>query len=61
MTRYEIRAGKNAPCELVSIVPVPVNILPGGIKWGGTDAVNFVCDGTHTYCKSVKDKLEAMK
>jgi len=46
--RYEIRAGKNAPSELVSIVET---------NFGG-DAVNFVCEGTHTYCKRIKDSLE---
>jgi hypothetical protein len=46
--RYEIRAGRSAPCELVSIVPV---------GWGG-EAVNFICEGTHTYCKLVMDRLQ---
>jgi hypothetical protein len=50
MIRYEIRKGDNTPCQLVSIVPT---------KWGG-EAVNFVCAGTHTFCASVKAKLEGM-
>lgn len=45
---YEIRKGKNAPFELVSITST---------KFGG-DAVNFICGGTHTYCASIKAKLE---
>ena len=59
MVRYEIRAGKNAPCELVSIAVTPVHILLGRVKWGGQEAVNFVCEGTHTYCQRIKQKLEA--
>lgn len=48
MTVYEIRKGKNAPCELVSIVKT---------NFGG-DAVNFVCEGTHTFCNRIKAELE---
>lgn len=55
--RYEIRAGRNAPCELVSITPVPVTTLPNGMKWGGGEAVNFVADGTHTECKRIMDAI----
>lgn len=46
-TQYEIRAGKNAPCELISRVPR---------NFGG-DALNFVCEGTHTYCTQIKEEL----
>lgn len=46
--RYEIRKGKTAPCELVSIVPT---------DFGG-DAVNFVAEGTHTVCDKIKARLE---
>jgi hypothetical protein len=45
--RYEIRKGKNAPYELVSIVLT---------NFGG-DAVNFICGGTFEECEAVKDKL----
>jgi len=47
--RYEIRAGDNTPCKLVSIVPT---------GFGG-DAVNFVAAGTHTVCAHIKSQLEA--
>lgn len=47
--RYEIRKGKTAPCELVSIVPT---------NFGG-DATNFVAEGTHTYCSRIKEQLES--
>lgn len=33
--------------QLVSIVPT---------NFGG-DAVNFICEGTYDYCKSVRDRL----
>lgn len=56
--RYEIRAGSNAPCELVSITKIPVTTLPNGMKWGGGEAVNFVADGTHTQCKRILEELE---
>lgn len=46
--RYEIRKGRTAPCELVSIVPT---------DFGG-DAVNFVAEGTHTICDRIKARLE---
>lgn len=46
--RYEIREGRSAPFELVSIVPT---------RWGG-EAVNFICEGTHTYCRLVMDRLQ---
>jgi hypothetical protein len=46
--RYEIRAGRSAPCELVSIVPT---------RWGN-EAVILVCEGTHTYCETVLDRLQ---
>jgi hypothetical protein len=49
MIRYEIRKGQSKPCELVSIVAT---------QWGG-DAVNFVCEGTHTQCQRVMEKLQA--
>lgn len=45
--KYEIRAGKNAPCELVSVVKTPF----------GGNAVNFVTEGTHTHCVKVRDML----
>ena len=51
IVRYEIQKGDTAPCKLVSIVPT---------KFGG-EAVNFVADGTHTYCKDVKDRLERVQ
>jgi hypothetical protein len=47
---YEIREGRNAPCELWSVAT--------NIKFGST-AENFVCEGTHNYCQSIKIKLEA--
>jgi len=50
---YEIRKGDTAPCKLVSLVR--------GKVWGGTVDkvfVNFVCEGTHTYCAGVKARLE---
>lgn len=54
---YEVR--KNGwDWELVSIVPVPVQILPGGTRWGGTDAVNYVCSGSKEYCEEIKARLE---
>lgn len=49
--KYEIRKGDTSPCKLVSIIPT---------KFGG-DAVNFVAEGTHTYCKDVKDRLERVQ
>lgn len=49
MIRYEIRKGKTAPCELVSVVPT---------DFGG-DATNFVAEGTHTYCTRIKEQLES--
>lgn len=51
MTRYEIRKGKHAPCELWSIVTK---------TWYEKDHEfkNYVCEGTYTYCNSVKEKLE---
>lgn len=49
MERYEIRKGKTATCELWSVVDNP------GF---GSRAENFVCEGTHTYCASIKAKLE---
>lgn len=55
MVRYEIERGINSPCQLVSIVK--------GKSFGGkvdTEFRNFVCEGTHTYCMSVKEKLEVM-
>lgn len=51
--RYEIRAGRHAPCELVSITKIPVTTLPNGLKWGGGEAVNFVAEGTHTQCQRI--------
>lgn len=53
VVRYEIERGVSAPCQLVSIVK--------GKSFGGkvdTEFRNFVCEGTHTYCMSVKEKLE---
>jgi len=50
---YEIRKGDTAPCKLVSLVR--------GKVWGGTVDkvfVNFVCEGTHTYCAGVEARLE---
>lgn len=58
VVRYEIRAGRHAPCELVSIAKIPVTTLPNGMKWGGGEAVNFIADGTHTECKRILDELE---
>lgn len=52
MTRYEIRKGDTAPCKLVSVVDVDCHIF------GKSTAVNFVCEGTHTYCSDIKDRLE---
>lgn len=46
--RYEIRKGDTAPCKLVSIVKT---------NFGG-DAVNFVAEGTHTYCQRVLDAIK---
>ena len=43
LERYEIRAGKNAPCELWSIVVIDEYMI---------------CEGTHTYCAAVRDRLE---
>ena len=45
--RYEIRAGKNAPSELISIVST---------NFGG-NAENFVTEGTFTHCKKTHQKL----
>lgn len=45
--RYEIRAGKKAPCDLVSISP---------LNWS-PDGVNVIFDGTYTACKQVADDL----
>lgn len=45
--RYEIRAGRNRPCELVSIVKT---------EFGG-DAINFIADGTHTECERILNAL----
>lgn len=49
MIRYEIRAGESAPCELWSIVDNP-SFVPR--------EEDFICEGTHTYCALIKDKLE---
>lgn len=49
---YEIRKGKHAPCELVSVVPVDCPIL------GKSEAVNFICEGTFTYCNKIKQQME---
>lgn len=46
--RYEIRPGKPAPCELVSIAAT---------NFGG-EAVNFIAEGTHTYCKRILDAIQ---
>lgn len=46
--RYEIRPGKHAPCELVSVVAT---------NFGG-DAVNFITEGTHTHCQRVLDAIK---
>lgn len=46
--KYEIRKGTDKPCELWSIV----------YRDERSPIENFVCDGTHTYCKSVQEKLE---
>jgi hypothetical protein len=51
MARYEIRKGASKPCELVSIVET---------QFGG-EVVNFICEGTHTQCASVRDMLLAME
>jgi len=48
--KYEIQKSDHAPCKLVSITKT---------KFGG-DAVNFVCEGTHTYCMGVKNQIETM-
>lgn len=45
--KYEIRPGKHAPCELVSIAKT---------SFGG-DAINFITEGTHTHCAKVRDDL----
>jgi len=47
MTAYEIRPGKVAPCELVSIV-----------HKNGTQYVNFIAEGTHTHCMNIKNAIE---
>ena len=41
--RYEIRSGRDAPCELWSIC--------GVVEY-------LICEGTHTYCADVRAKLE---
>jgi len=46
-TVYEIIPGENAPCELWSVVKT---------NFGG-DARNFICEGTHTYCKQIMESL----
>lgn len=46
-TRYEIRKGTHAPCDLVSIATK-----------SGREYVNFVADGTHTFCANIKATLE---
>lgn len=48
---YEIRAGKNAPCELWSVVKA---YSFGKMR----DIANYVCEGTHTYCQQIKERLE---
>lgn len=48
---YEIRIGKNAPCELWSVVKAHSF---GEIR----DIANYVCEGTYTYCQQIKEKLE---
>jgi hypothetical protein len=52
--RYEIRKGRHAPCELWSIVT-------RSDTWYGKDHEfkNFVCEGTHTHCNKIKERLEA--
>lgn len=45
--RYEIRKGDTAPCKLVSVVKT---------NFGG-EAVNFIAEGTHTYCQRVLDAI----
>lgn len=52
MTQYEVRIGKNSPFELWSIVE-KVSDLSGKM----TKFENFVCEGTHAYCVSVKEYL----
>lgn len=54
MVRYEIRKGKNAPCELWSLVKNKDDMFHGPYFVHE----NFVCEGTYTYCASVKEKLE---
>lgn len=49
---YEIRPGRAAPCELWSVAT--------GLKHG-RNAKNYVCEGTHTYCQAVKEKLEKLE
>jgi hypothetical protein len=45
--RFEIRAGKHSPCELVSISPR---------NWS-PDGINVITEGTHTQCQRVLDAL----
>ena len=54
---YEVRKN-GCEWELVSIIPIPVQILPRGTKWGGSDAVNYVCSGSKEYCEEIKARLE---
>ena len=49
--RYEIRKGKNAPCELHSVVVA--------YSFGKEREIsNYVCEGTYTYCQQIKEQLE---
>lgn len=61
--RYEIQKGKNAPCELVSIVTTEKDVNAGGLLYQGkgTEIANFVCEGTYDYCEKIKRKVENVK
>ena len=48
LDRYEIRDGRDAPCELWGISRC------GVVEY-------MICEGTHTYCADVRAKLEGME
>ena len=48
--KYEIRRGEYAPCELWAIVCA-----------NGREYPNYVAEGTHNYCKTLKHEMESIQ
>lgn len=59
MVRYEIKEHSIFGHALYSHTKIKDSTLPGGYRWGGGEASNYVCAGSLDYCNKIKERLEA--